>query len=214
MNIVCGIEPLDDMYGHEEGKPCLFTLVCSESSRSKAGIEIPLLSECLHLEKSIVYYGLEPILGLTGTRAEVLHSIHVQERLHKINIIDPTNFDVGQLRDEVEVREADIVIVKPPVWKLYDAEGGYDGFYRTLKDISREMCKKIVVLAEDIDDVVASKRHADMTVVLLFRGEEEPLCGQKVACFDAIVDLNIIASCPECLTLEYHGETCTWSTKD
>ena len=35
MDILYGIEPLDALYGYEDGKPCLATLVCSESLSPK-----------------------------------------------------------------------------------------------------------------------------------------------------------------------------------
>jgi hypothetical protein len=214
MNILYGIDPLDDSYAPAEGDPCLATLISNSSSKFNNSIKVPLFSKCLHFDESIVYYGLNPVIGLMGTKDEVLNSIYVQERLHKIKIVHSPKVGVNKLRDIAEVRDADIIIAMPPVWQFYDSEGGREVFYRTLKGISRDMRKKIVVLAEDIDDVVASKHHADITAVLIKNREEDNgECGHPTIIFDAVVyhtDQEDGSMLEDELSLEYCRTTCKW----
>jgi len=213
MNIVYGIDPLDDIYAPEEGKPWLAGLIMGldSSARVRRSIIVPLVSKCLENGESVVFFGLEPHFGLDGSIAELKHAIYAKERFHKTHMVE----DYECFKNAPETRDADIIIAATPSYRLNFDKFDLEDFYKDMKLLSRELNKKILILADHINDVVIAKRYADIAVVLVNR-VSMPEYGGEIP-IDSLIYLRDQDSGKletEEISLSYDRGLCKWCEKE
>ena len=211
MDILYGIEPLDDLYAPRTEKPWLASLILGvdRQARKRRSILTPLVSKCLENKKEIVFYGYNPCFSFDGSKEEIKKAVYAQEHIHKAHSFE----SYEDLIKAPQTRDADIIIAAAPSYNLtFYLSNGNEDFYKRMKALSRELNKKIVVIADNIDDIIISKRHADITTILVEKISREAFATEVDV--DAMVyhenhDLGKLQLAE--FKLSYNCERCMWT---
>jgi hypothetical protein len=211
VNILYGIDPLDEIYAPNDEKPSLASLILGTDrpSRKRRSILAPLVAKCLERGEEVVFYGYDPYFVFDGSKEEIKKAVYAQEHIHKTHSFEKYE----DLIKAPETRDSDIIIAASPSYNLtFYLSNGNEDFYKKLKALSRELNKKIVVIADNIDDIIISKRHADITTVLVDKLSKEDFANEVAV--DAMVyykDHDIGKLELEEFDLSYDRSRCMWT---